>query len=184
LSPTPLRDRAWQADTEHVGEWLSIPGFQLPKRAYVSDGIAEHFVRDERRRYRPLSVECGGMPVQPEKSFSSQDKKSWLRLADDWTKMARAAAEAGIETERATMEEPDRAKVMKRAYELWEQAGMPQGSAEKFFIRPRKSCAIKKSPIRCRRTSMKLDCPICLGTGWVCENSLKTEPCLNDENST
>jgi hypothetical protein len=31
------------------------------------------------------------------------------------------------------MEEPDRLKVMKRAYELWEQAGMPQGSAEKFY---------------------------------------------------
>ena len=31
------------------------------------------------------------------------------------------------------MEEPDRVKVMRRAYELWEQAGMPKGSAEKFY---------------------------------------------------
>jgi hypothetical protein len=31
------------------------------------------------------------------------------------------------------MEEPDRLKVMRRAYERWEQAGMPKGSAEKFY---------------------------------------------------
>jgi hypothetical protein len=31
------------------------------------------------------------------------------------------------------MEEPDRLKIMKRAYELWEKAGMLQGSAEKFY---------------------------------------------------
>ena len=35
-----------------------------------------------------------------------------------------AAARARIDTERAMMEDPNRAKVMKRAYVLWEQAGM------------------------------------------------------------
>jgi hypothetical protein len=31
------------------------------------------------------------------------------------------------------METPDRAKIMKRAFELWEDAGMPEGRAEEFY---------------------------------------------------
>ena len=55
---------------------------------------------------------------------------------EDWSELAHEIGRRlrpGIETEGAIMEEPDRAKVMKRAYDLWEQAGMPQGSAEKFY---------------------------------------------------
>lgn len=38
-------------------------------------------------------------------------------------------------TERAMMENPDRVQILKRAFELWEQAGMPQGRAEEFYHR-------------------------------------------------
>ena len=31
------------------------------------------------------------------------------------------------------MENPDRAQIIKRAYELWEQAGSPEGRAEEFY---------------------------------------------------
>ena len=31
------------------------------------------------------------------------------------------------------MENPDRAKIIKRAYELWEEAGSPEGRAEEFY---------------------------------------------------
>ena len=47
-----------------------------------------------------------------------QDKESWLRLAEDWAEMAHEIGRRlgpGIETEGATMDEPDKAKVMKRA---------------------------------------------------------------------
>jgi hypothetical protein len=37
------------------------------------------------------------------------------------------------ERKRTVMETPDRAKIMKRAYELWEDAGMPEGRAEEFY---------------------------------------------------
>ena len=31
------------------------------------------------------------------------------------------------------MQNPDRATIIVRAYELWEQAGMPEGRAEEFY---------------------------------------------------
>lgn len=30
-------------------------------------------------------------------------------------------------------EDPERAKIMKRAFELWEEAGSPEGRAEEFY---------------------------------------------------
>jgi DUF2934 family protein len=31
------------------------------------------------------------------------------------------------------MEDPDRARIIERAYELWEAAGRPEGRAEEFY---------------------------------------------------
>ncbi len=45
----------------------------------------------------------------------------------------RTTTEAGTETGRVMMEDPDRAKIMKRAFELWEPAGMPEGRADEFY---------------------------------------------------
>ena len=71
---------------------------------------------------------------QAEKSFS-QDKESWLRLAEDWAEMAHEIGRRlrpGIETEGATMAEPDKAKVMKRAW-----PGCRKGAPKSSIIRPR-----------------------------------------------
>ena len=40
---------------------------------------------------------------------------------------------AGINDRASHDENPDRAQIIKRAYELWEQAGSPEGRAEEFY---------------------------------------------------
>jgi DUF2934 family protein len=61
---------------------------------------------------------------------------------------------------------------MKRAYVLWEQAGMPEGRAEEFYHQAEQELRNedKSDPSRTTEQSMNKDCPICLGIGWVCEN--------------
>jgi hypothetical protein len=103
--------------------------------AEYSYGVSNHDVTF----YRQKAEECRR---QAENAISSVDKEAWLLLAEEWSKMAqeaerrlRAAATGGEPSERGQtgMENPDRAEIIKRANELWEQAGSPEGRAEEFY---------------------------------------------------
>lgn len=74
--------------------------------------------------YRRKAAECRR---QAENCLDYPNRQMWLSLADDWIKMAQ-------EVERRTgMENPNRAEIIKRANQLWERAGSPEGRAEEFY---------------------------------------------------
>jgi hypothetical protein len=79
-----------------------------------SYGVSDHHIE----LYRRKAEECR---KQADKSFNSQDKESWLCLADDWTKMAekverRLDRDGELSQRRLIgMENPDRAQIILRA---------------------------------------------------------------------
>jgi hypothetical protein len=65
------------------------------------------------------------------------------------------------------MGKPAQIDIVRRAYELWQQAGEPQAGTKNSIIKRRKSCSklSTKAPPR----PMDKNCPICFGIGWVCD---------------
>jgi Protein of unknown function (DUF2934) len=69
------------------------------------------------------------------------------------------------------MENPTEKQIVRRAYELWEQAGKPEGRDQSFIIWPNKNYVMRINPHHCvPRTICKKNCRVCFGIGWVCEN--------------
>jgi Protein of unknown function (DUF2934) len=47
------------------------------------------------------------------------------------------------------MGKPSEIEIVRRAYELWQQAGEPEGRDQEFYSRPSKSYAMRINPLRC-----------------------------------
>ena len=75
-------------------------------------------------RYRRKAEECR---ANARTATDDDDRAAWLRLAEVWTELARSAnRDAGA---LGNAEE----EIKKRAYEIWERHGRPQGKEDEFW---------------------------------------------------
>jgi Protein of unknown function (DUF2934) len=70
------------------------------------------------------------------------------------------------------MENPTEKQIVRRAYELWEQAGKPEGRDHQFYHLAEQELrdADKSSPLR-TRTICEYGCPVCFGIGGLRSHS-------------
>jgi hypothetical protein len=76
----------------------------------------------------------------------AEEKAMWLAIAEEWDRMAEKADGSQLEGESSSGSPPNgiEDQVRRRAYELWEQYGRPEGGEVEFWLKAEREITKEK----------------------------------------